>query len=490
MTFYKKSSTICSKTAVFGLSFTRTREQSIRASTVKGCIFMKRFSFSSLKKRWETSPLRYVYNVKDDLGRGRTCMLLSSMMAGLVGQLSGGLFYTSFLLMYGLDKSRIGILTFIPYITCLLNIFSPLILERFKKRKWVLVSSKLLYYFINIIGITLLPTLVTDENQMLVWFVVLTITASSINQLFASGFSAWNANFLPDNVRVDYFNSASCINSAFTYILTLVVSAIGDALKDTPQEEPMLIAIRYIAFALAIVDCVIWLIPREFPYAKSARSKLSNIFTLPFKKKRFLGTILIAAAYTFALNLPNATLNAYVLEDVGISYTLCNGINATYFLFFIFFSNMWKRLISKFYWFRAFAIVLIIHALTYYAYSFVTADTVWLYVVVRFSQHVLGVATGTIMSSLPYINLPDEDRTNYLSFHAIVANMAAFFSMMLGTFFTGWMGDQIISVFGYPFSSTQILLFACAAAQCVVAVFCVIFSNALTPPEARVQKRT
>ena len=453
---------------------------------------MNRF-FSHLKKRVQASPLRYVYNVKDDLGRGRFCMLLSSVMAGLVGQLSGGLFYTSFLLMYGLDKSRIGILTFIPYITCLLNLFSPILLERFKKRKWILVTSKMAFYTVNIIGITLLPMLVTDPDSLLLWFVVLIIIANAINQLFASGFSAWNANFLPDHVRVDYFNSASCINSAITFAITLAVSAIGDALKGTPQEGTMLIAIRFIAFALAIVDCVIWLVPKEFPYATAAKTKFSNIFTLPFRNKRFLGTILIAASYTFALNLPNATLNAYILEDVGISYTLCNGINATYFLFFIFFSNMWKKLISRHYWFRAFAIVLLIHAATYYAYSFVTADTVWLYITVRFSQHVLGVATGTIMSSLPYINLPEEDRTNYLSFHTIVANLAAFFSMMLGTVFTGFMGDRLLMVFGYPFSSTQILLFACAALQCVVAVFCVIFAKALTPPEIysglRISKR-
>ena len=450
-------------------------------------IAMSRF-FSNLRTRVKKSPLLYVYNVKDDLGRGRFCMLLSSIMAGLVGQLSGGLFYTSFLLMYGLDKSRIGILTFIPYITCLLNIFSPILLEHFKRRKWILTASKLAYYAISIIGITVLPMIVKDQTALLVWFVVLIIVANSINQLFASGFSAWNANFLPDNVRVDYFNSASCINSAITFAVTLIVSAIGDALSGTPEELPMLITIRFIAFALAVVDCVIWLVPKEFPYATAAKTKFSNIFTLPVRNKRFLGTILIAASYTFALNLPNATLNAYILEDVGISYTLCNGINATYFLFFIFFSSMWKKLISKHYWFRAFAIVLLIHASTYYAYSFVTADTVWLYVVVRFSQHVLGVATGTIRSSLPYINLPDEDRTNYLSFHAIVANLAAFFSMMAGTAFTGFMGDKIVSVFGYPFSSTQILLFVCAVAQCVVAAICVIFANPLTPPEVRVQK--
>lgn len=203
-------------------------------------IVMNRF-FSSVKacvRQWV-----YVYNVKDDLGRGRFCMLLSSIMAGLVGQLSGGLFYTSFLLMYGLDKSRIGILTFIPYITCLLNLFSPILLEHFKKRKWILTSSKLLYYAISIIGITVLPMVVTDPDRLLLWFVVLIIVANSINQLFASGFSAWNANFLPDNVRVDYFNSASCINSAITFAVTLAVSAIGDALSGTPQELPMLITI-------------------------------------------------------------------------------------------------------------------------------------------------------------------------------------------------------------------------------------------------------
>ena len=410
-------------------------------------------------------------------------MLLSSIMAGLVGQLSGGLFYTSFLLMYGLDKSRIGILTFIPYITCLLNLFSPILLERFKKRKWILVISKMAFYTVNIIGITLLPMLVRDPNALLIWFVILIIIANSINQLFASGFSAWNANFLPDNVRVDYFNSSSCINSAITYAVTLAVSAIGDALKGTAHEGTMLIAIRFIAFALALIDCVIWLVPKEYPYAKKARTKFSNIFTLPVRNKRFLGTILIAASYTFALNLPNATLNAYILEDVGISYTLCNGINATYFLFFLFFSNMWKSLISRHYWFRAFAIVLLLHAATYYAYAFVTADTVWLYVTVRFTQHVLGVATGTIMASLPYINLPDEDRTNYLSFHTIVANLAAFFSMMLGTVFTGLMGNSVLRIFGYPFSSTQILLFVCAVLQCVVALICVISARALTPPE-------
>ena len=445
-------------------------------------------TLSKIKIRLQTLPIRYLYNIKDDGGRGRFTMLMSGIMSGLIGQLSGSLFYVNFLLQYGLDKSEIGILTFVPYITCLLNIFAPWILEHFPKRKWLLFAGRLTYYTINILGITLLPMLVKDPKIMIYAFVALIILASSVNQLFGSGYSAWHANFLPEHVRVDYFNTTSCINSFVTFLITLIVSAIGDKMTGTPHELLTLTIIRFVAYALAIADCFILLIPKEFPYATVARAKLSNIFILPFKEKKFLLTILIAAAYSFATNLPNATLNAYISHDVGISYTLCNGINATYFLFFIFFSSMWKKLISKVYWYRALTVVVLLHATTFFMYSFVTADTVWLYIVVRFSQHILGVATGTIFSSLPYIHLPEADRTNYLSFHTILTNLTVFVSIMIGTVFTdvfaGAFGENgSVSFFGYPFSSTQFLLLASGISQALVAFLSLALSRKLTPPE-------
>ena len=95
----------------------------------------------------------------------------------------------------------------------------------------------------------------------------------------------------------------------------------------------------------------------------------------------------------------------------------------------------------------------------------------------------MGVVVNTIMASLPYVNLPDEDRTNYLAFHTILANLSAFLSMMIGTAFTGFMGDQVLNVFGLGFSSTQILLFACATGQVLVALLALGRSKKLTPPE-------
>jgi len=450
--------------------------------------FMKNF-IAAIENKWKTSTLRRVYNAKDDRGRGRLCMLISGVMAGIVGQLSSGLFYTGFLLGHGINIVDIAIITFIPYITCFLNIFSPWILEHFKKRKFILAAGKLLYYTVNIVGITLLPELVEDPKARLTGFILIVVLSNSINALFSSGYSAWQANFLPDDVRMDYFTSSGCINSLLSYIIVLIVSIITDALEGSPDQLVMITALRWIAFAFAVIDCLIQLIPKEYPYLQKAKTKIANIFILPIRNKRFLLTILIVSAYMFASSLPNATLNTYVLE-IGVSYTLVNGINALYFLFFIFFTKMWKKFIAKHYWFRAFAFAMLMQSVTYYMYVFVTADTIWLYVIVRLSQHVFGVVMNSIVASLPYVNLPEEDRTNYMSFHTIVYNMAAFLSMMFGTMFTSYMekGPGTLNLFGISFTSTQILLFACAVAQCLVAGMTLLLAKKVTPPDVLTQK--
>ena len=151
---------------------------------------------------------------------------------------------------------------------------------------------------------------------------------------------------------------------------------------------------------------------------------------------------------------------------------------------------MWKKFVARHYWFRAFAFAMLMQSVTYYIQVFVTADTIWLYVVVRLMQHVFGVVMNSIVASLPYVNLPEEDRTNYMSFHTIISNMAVFLSMMLGTVFTSYMdgGARIITVLGYPLTSTQILVFACAAAQCIVGGMTLLLAKRVTPPEVLGQK--
>ncbi|MDD2269866.1 MAG: hypothetical protein PHY15_10060, partial [Eubacteriales bacterium] len=147
----------------------------------------------------------------DKNSKGRLCMLQSSILTGIIGSLTGGIFYSGFLLGHGINIVNAGIITFIPLIATIFGLFSPMILERFPKRRKILLISRSAYYLINIGGLTILPQIVRGEQEKLIGFSIIVFVASAINSLFSSGFSVWHINFLPNDVRAYYFNISNII---------------------------------------------------------------------------------------------------------------------------------------------------------------------------------------------------------------------------------------------------------------------------------------
>ncbi|MBO4353398.1 MAG: hypothetical protein J5860_00495 [Clostridia bacterium] len=447
----------------------------------------------TLGERWRHSGLYRVYNWKTEHGRGRACMLLNSIFSGLAGQFSGSIFYSAFLLAYGFDLSEINVLLFVPYITTFLYLFSPALLERFKKRKTILAVSRVVVHTINILGITLLPMLfekdengnIVDKASMTAAFVVIILTANAINALFSQGYSAWHANFLTDDIRADYFTSSQCIN-AMVYVAVFLVSLFADSLKDTAGYMPFLTTMRFVAYGLAMIDIIFLLIPKEYEYPKTVdKPKIKYVFTLPFKNKQFLMTIAIIVMVTFAMNIHAGYIDAYIIKEIKVPLALTNGINALYFAFFIMFGAMWKKFIAKHTWFRALGFALIIEGFSYLTYSFIAPGYLVLYTVVRLWQHVMGVVRGTIIASLPYLNLPESDRTNYLAFYTIVNNMGAFAARILGQVIYENVGksEAIVGIFSAVGinGAVPILIFSCAMLEMLVAIPCFAWFKKATP---------
>jgi len=400
-------------------------------------------------------------------------------------KLSTGIFYSAFLLSYGMDKTRIGILTFIPYIACLFGLLTPYVLERFPKRKNILVGGKFAYYALNIIGITLLPRIVPDTQARIFWFVVLVFAANAVDMLFASGFTAWTANYLSDNIRNSFFAISMFLQNGFTYGITILLSFIGDRVSGTVYEQPFLIGVRYVAFGIALVDCVIWLYLKEYPYPKVKKVRLVNVFILPIRNKKYLGAVAIGALYNLAINVPLGVATTYVYEDVGISYSLFNIVSICYALFIALFSGVWKRFIARYYYFRSILYTLLMYVPVNLAYFFVTSERIWLYVVIRLMEHTLFVCFTMAVNSLPYVYLPDEDHTCYISFYTIVSNMAIFLATMAGTVFTKFMDGKMVESFGqmisgmrliFPMASGMMLL--CVAVMSVITKQLVLDNNA------------
>ncbi len=439
-----------------------------------------------MRRRFRDSSLYRLFNLDNEQAQGRCVMLTSSVLSSVISWLTGSLFYTSFLMANGIDLVKIGIISFVPYIANLFSVFSPSILERFPRRRWVLFGGRLAFHTLNIFAVTVMPMLVHDQTARTACFVALVFAANIVNALFSNGYSAWHLNFIPGSIRAEYFSTASMISSFIGIGTGLVSSLVADAFAASPHAYTIIIVLRFVAYALALVELWALTRPVEYPYEKTVdRVRLSDIVTKPFSHPRFILTIGIIMLWTFFVNTSASSINYYLLNNVGTSYTFVYILNMLYPVVMLFTIKPAQRLINRVGWFRVYAVSALLYAVPCFLYSFVTAGNyLWMLAIVRMTQHVTGVALNTASSNLPFINMPDSDRTDYLAFHTIAANAAAFLGMLCGTLFIKFWPDLRISLGGFAFCNIQVLMWIESAGRVLTGLLVLKLRTRLEPGEA------
>lgn len=413
-----------------------------------------------------------VFNFRDDRAKGRSCMLISNLLLTVVNTLTTGIFYTGFLLANDISMVDIGVLGFIPFLTSLFSLFSPMILERFKRRKWLLTASRLAFYTLNIAGITLVPMLHLGKQVNYILFIILVFCANAINFLFTSGYSVWQVNFLPPQVRANYFSFQQIISGALSAVTVLISGFITDSVKQSGNQLQVMTIMRLLAFGVAIAEVLVLCLPREYEYAKSAKISIRSLITTPFHHHKFLLTMLIVFMWNFGTYLSLAAFDVYILDTVQVSYTMISAINAAYSVFLILFAPMWKRVLARHDWLKTFAIAALMHAPTVFLNSFVNpSNYFWLYTAMRLLQHFIGVGLNLTFANMAYVHLPEKDQTYCMSFFVLVTNVAAFTGQLTGTTFIAATPNLSIPLFGYSYSNVSVLVWAQTAVIIAVSIF-------------------
>ena len=67
----------------------------------------------------------------------------------------------------------VGFLASLQLFAACFSIFSPMILERIRRRKWVLAAGRLVYYLLNLVGLSVIPLLTSDSRTRLALFAAL-----------------------------------------------------------------------------------------------------------------------------------------------------------------------------------------------------------------------------------------------------------------------------------------------------------------------------
>lgn len=398
------------------------------------------------------------FNKEDDRAKGRLVMVGSSVFSNIAAGLSGGVFYTGFLLGNDIHITEIGFLTALPYLCSLLSVFSPLILNHFKKRRLILFFARLCYHTINIIGLTLLPVLVKDPQMKVLGFGAIVLLANCINFLFGTGYSAWHLNFIPGEIRSRYFPVSQCITNFVACSVTVLSSLAADALSGTPRQLEIITMLRYAAYGFALLDLLVLLLPKEFPYPESKLTDPISMLKVPLKNRRFLICCLLYCLYSMCNNLTAGVSNVWLLTTIGVSYTHITFINGIYFLFFLFCSPLWQKKIASSGWLKTFGTAQLALAPTFLLYLFLTPlNCLWLYSLLRILQHAIGTGHNVAAANLPYMHMPEENRTSYIACYQLLNNLSVWGIITLGTTLHSVFESAAI-VRAIPIDSVQLLM--------------------------------
>lgn len=424
-----------------------------------------------------------VYNLSTEGGRARACLMGASLSQGIVGGLTNGIFYTGLLVGYGFDIVNISILSIVPYVASLFSLLSPYILERLKKRRLFLSVTRILYYLINILGITLLPQVVQSESGRVLGLIAITFLSHAINYLSSPGYTVWHMPYVPAEIRSGYFSSIDFATNFSRCGFLLIASLVTDRLSGDAQLN-LIIALRYVSLAIAMLDVYFLQKPREPVYESSAaRPKLLDIFRLPLSNKKFRLTMLIYGMYHLATHLPSG-LQTWYLEEVHASYTYLNVIGGVYAFFVIATTRLWTRFVRKRGTFRSFGIVMLLLGPSYVLFGFVNSSNYWwLLTAIRLFHHFISLMMILPLNNFVYVNTPDKDRTNYMSFHSIVGNACAFVSMSIGTAVIAAMGDYKWQFFGSRIGHVPTLLMVQGVLYLMLGLFVLAIRKRVDPDQ-------
>ena len=265
-----------------------------------------------LKERFLASDFHRVFNYKTPESKGRSLILWNCALSNIGSAIISGALYTAFLVENGIDIVRVGIISFIPYLSWMLTLFSPIIMSKFKKRRGVMLFQSSFYYICVVLATTIMPLLVEDAAAKTIWFAVFLFLGNAVNALLGPGASAWQIHFIPEgrdlNVFMHYNNLVSLVLGNATSIIS---STVADAVAASGHQFQLLFWLRIGAFVLLMIaSYLIYGLPKEYPYLESTqRVQLRQILTEPLRHRPFLQTMGVVAFWNIASCLNSGTFS-------------------------------------------------------------------------------------------------------------------------------------------------------------------------------------
>jgi len=163
----------------------------------------------------------------------------------------------------------------------------------------------------------------------------------------------------------------------------------------------------------------------------------------------YLSVILSLGMWNFAALIPGPYLTAHMLEDLGISYTFLSSVGLVYIVAVVLLTPFWKKMLTKLKMNVVFSIVMLMLALYPVGYLFLSADRLFMFPVSEIYSYIFAVAVNLFIVIAPYTNLPEENRTVFLSLFTTIQSLMQILGLFTGRVIYDLCADKPLP-FGLP----------------------------------------
>ncbi len=399
------------------------------------------------------------YAKGDEMATDRARLLACNYTSNVIANMVGGTFWTGFLLLLNADDAFVGTITMICTAANMLQFIAPLFLEQFKRRKVMLTILRGIMYLLNVAFIGVIPLFPVGSQFKLTMVAISVLLVNVINALIAPGLSIWHVQSLPNNVRQQFFSVVTMTVGAVVALFNLIGSKVCDMLTAQGMEYIGFSVLRIFAVILCVVELILYFKIKEYPYESSSeRFTIKDLFTVPFKEKKYLFTVAVVFLWCFAANLPGSYYTVYLLRDVEVSYSYITVISMFNIPIVLLLTPFWRKLLTKYGWFKTLYLSMAVYLTHYVLLALVTKGTLFIYPISQILAYVFAIGINLAFTGIPYVNMPEKNQTVFIGFYSSVSNLAALLGVTLGKYFVLFTEEMQLNIGGFLFGNKQALV--------------------------------
>ncbi len=377
---------------------------------------------------------------EQDIQKGLRVAVWEGCFATVHITLTTGAFLTGFALMLGVNDFQVALLTAIPLLTQVLQIFSIHITERLGRRKLISGLSSLigrtLWAFVAV-----LPLISKWQSQsVLIFLTVFTIISMAMSFAGAPWLS-WMADLVPAKIRGRYFGQRNMILGIVTMGTSLLAGQILDHYKSLNQLPIGFLIVELFAVLCAIVAFGFLMRQPEPPYQRTPSYSFIKMVKLPFQTEKFKKLLLFYLFYIFSVGLAISYFPVYLLKTLSWSFSTIALLSIGTSLVSLATQPLWGLIMDRVGHKPVIKITAIGLIPVPVLYLIATPDhtlPIWFDI---FFTGIFWSGFNLVMFNMVFHSLPNQGRLGFLAMNSALTGLANFVAMIFG----GWLAQSFAS---------------------------------------------